>query len=231
MSISPGKWGELLKSFMIKEKLNIAISKTAPIILVERIVEFLALLFMVSIGVLTYQYGFEYLIVPVLIMVVIISLFSNELYLSKLILIITKITFLKKYQNELINFTANTKILLKPIPFSFTLILSILSWIFESFGFYLILLTFTDNVSIMWVAFVYSFAIVVGAISMLPGGIGATEGSLVYLLINNSIADNHAIAATLIIRLATLWFSIFLGSISLFVFLGWKNKFNLGSKV
>jgi uncharacterized membrane protein YbhN (UPF0104 family) len=60
--------------------------------------------------------------------------------------------------------------------------------------------------------FVLSFSIVIGAVSALPGGLGAAEasiaGMLTFLL---SLPRSVAVAATLLIRFATLWFGVSLG--------------------
>ena len=44
MSISPGKIGEFLKSYLVKSKFKIPMSKTNSVVLAERIIEFLALI-------------------------------------------------------------------------------------------------------------------------------------------------------------------------------------------
>ena len=67
----------------------------------------------------------------------------------------------------------------------------------------------------MWPIFVYAFSTIAGAITMLPAGLGVTEGSLTYLLITRGIAKDTAVASTFIIRVVTLWFAIAVGIISL----------------
>ncbi len=60
-----------------------------------------------------------------------------------------------------------------------------------------------------------------GALSFLPGGLGATEGSLVVatqrLLIG--VTQPVALASTLLARIATLWFGEIVGGIALALFL------------
>jgi glycosyltransferase 2 family protein len=60
--------------------------------------------------------------------------------------------------------------------------------------------------------FALSFSIVIGAASTLPGGLGASEVSIagMLVLILHLPADTAA-TATLLIRLATLWFGVSLG--------------------
>jgi uncharacterized protein (TIRG00374 family) len=78
-------------------------------------------------------------------------------------------------------------------------------------------MNFDPHVNLLWPVFVFSLSIIVGAISMLPGGLGVTEGSLSLILINGGLSKNNAVASTILIRIATLWFAVILGAIVLFV--------------
>jgi uncharacterized protein (TIRG00374 family) len=95
--------------------------------------------------------------------------------------------------------------------------LGFFAWLAEGIGLYLILLGL--GVQPGWemlsiAIFVLSFSTVIGAISALPGGLIAAEGSiaamLVFLL---SLSRSSAAAATLLIRFGTLWFGVSLGLI------------------
>ena len=57
-----------------------------------------------------------------------------------------------------------------------------------------------------------------GAISFIPGGLGATEAVMISILIWKGVGSPEAVASTLIIRLTTLWFAVVLGVISLSFF-------------
>ena len=63
---------------------------------------------------------------------------------------------------------------------------------------------------------------------MLPGGIGATEGSLTYLLVQKGLSSNDAVTATIIMRLVTLWLSVIIGAIAL-IFVLKNSKINLNN--
>jgi uncharacterized protein (TIRG00374 family) len=92
--------------------------------------------------------------------------------------------------------------------------LSIVSWGFECFGYYLILTNFEIEIDVLWAFFSYSFATIVGALSMLPGGLGVTEGSLTLMLVQKGLSEHNAFAATFIVRAVTLWFAVLVGAIS-----------------
>jgi len=58
---------------------------------------------------------------------------------------------------------------------------------------------------------IYSVSVLAGALSFIPGGLGSTEAVMVLLLTLVGVNTPAAIAATLICRLATLWFAVIIG--------------------
>jgi uncharacterized protein (TIRG00374 family) len=67
------------------------------------------------------------------------------------------------------------------------------------------------EISLVKAVFIYAFSTLAGALSMLPGGIGATEGSMTSLLLLIQIPKALATTATIIIRVCTVWFAVLLG--------------------
>ena len=61
-------------------------------------------------------------------------------------------------------------------------------------------------------------SIIIGAISMLPGGLGVTEGSLTFMLVQKGVSNQYAVASTFIIRAVTLWFAVLIGVISVSIY-------------
>jgi uncharacterized protein (TIRG00374 family) len=60
--------------------------------------------------------------------------------------------------------------------------------------------------------FVLAFSTVVGAVSALPGGLGAADASIAGMLVLLlGLSAGTAAAATLLIRFATLWFAVIIG--------------------
>jgi uncharacterized protein (TIRG00374 family) len=59
---------------------------------------------------------------------------------------------------------------------------------------------------------VFSLGSLAGALSFLPGGLGVAEGSMTGLIrVLGDVSKAGAVAATVLIRLATLWFAVALG--------------------
>jgi uncharacterized protein (TIRG00374 family) len=93
--------------------------------------------------------------------------------------------------------------------------LSIVSWFFECIALALILGGLGVTLPLRATSFVYAFAQLAGAVSMLPGGLGVAEGSLTGLLAGLGIPLPEAAAATLLVRAATLWLAVGLGALVL----------------
>lgn len=59
---------------------------------------------------------------------------------------------------------------------------------------------------------IYGIAVSIGALSFLPGGLGGTEAAMILLLTLSGVGTADAGAATILLRLATLWFAVLLGA-------------------
>jgi uncharacterized protein (TIRG00374 family) len=214
MSVTPGKLGELLKSLLVKEITNVPISKTAPIILAERLTDFISLLILAIVGAFVFDFGGTISLTISFLLILLIILISNKNLSIPLLNQLEKIEFLRKYLTNIHAAYESSYLLLKPLPLISMTFISLLAWGFECLGYYLILLNFDVNFGLLWASFSYGFSTIVGAVSMLPGGLGITEGSLTFLLIQKNVAKDIAVTTTFIVRVVTLWFAVLVGIIS-----------------
>jgi uncharacterized membrane protein YbhN (UPF0104 family) len=95
------------------------------------------------------------------------------------------------------------------------LALSLAGWLAEAYAFHWLLAALGAGLSLLQATFVFTFAIVVGAVSMLPGGLGSAEATMVALLVALGVDLETALAATAVIRATTLWFGVALGFVAL----------------
>ncbi len=97
--------------------------------------------------------------------------------------------------------------------------IGIVSWAGECLALYVILLGLGAQPSLALLneaTFALAAGSLVGSASLLPGGIGAAEGTVAAVL--DLVAGQPrdiAAAATLLIRVCTLWFGVALGAVSL----------------
>lgn len=103
----------------------------------------------------------------------------------------------------------------RPALLLFTTALSLLAWSAEALGFHL-LLSWLGLVATPLQSFaIYALAMLAGALSFLPGGLGGTEAVMISLLLWSGMRLPEAVAATVLIRLTTLWFAVVLGLMAL----------------
>ena len=95
------------------------------------------------------------------------------------------------------------------------LALGIVAWFAEGLGFWWLLVALNHPLPMSTAVFIYAFAMLVGALSFLPGGLGGSEAAMIALLSLNGFPEASAVTATLICRLATLWFAVGLGALFL----------------
>jgi uncharacterized protein (TIRG00374 family) len=109
------------------------------------------------------------------------------------------------------------KMLLRPRLLLFGLALGMLAWGLEGAALYLIArevgvpIGFTTGIGI------YGIAVLAGALSFLPGGLGSTEAVMGVLLVAFGADGAAAVAITLLCRIATLWFAVALGGLAVVV--------------
>jgi len=215
MSVTPGKMGEVLKSFLLKEETGTPVSVSAPIILAERITDFLSIVILCLIGAVVLDYGRDIVILTGVFFVILTIVLSSKKLSLKIISIFERIKYTAKHAEKLYTAYESTYILIKLKPLLIVVFISVIAWFLECLGFYIVLRVFTSvsniEVTLLTATFIYTFSTLIGAIAMLPGGLGATEASLTGLLIFLKIPKDISVASTIIIRVATLWFAVLLG--------------------
>jgi uncharacterized protein (TIRG00374 family) len=218
MSITPGKSGEIFKSYLLKKVINAKISKTAPVVVVERITDFLSLAILALLGSLFFKYGIIISLGTTIFIILSVLIITNKNAFNKFLILSSRISLLKNFTSKFQQLFDSTEALLKIKPLIIGLILSIISWSFECVGYYLVIRNFSNDLSLVWSTFSYSFSTIAGAISMLPGGLGITESSFLIMLNTKGLSLSDSTAITLITRLSTLWFAIIIGIISFLIF-------------
>ncbi|MBN8569673.1 MAG: flippase-like domain-containing protein [Ignavibacteria bacterium] len=222
MSVTPGKMGEVLKSYLLKEETGTPVAKSAPIIIAERITDFISIIIICIMGAYVFDYG-RAIIIGVGIFFIAVTLILSFKKLSlRIINSLEKIKFISKHVHKIHIAYESIYQLVKIKPLVIAILMSLVAWGFECGGFYFVLKIFssTSNIetSLLTASFIYCFSTLVGAIAMLPGGLGATEATLTGLLIILKIPKDVSAASTIIIRVATLWFAVVVGIIAVYFY-------------
>lgn len=218
LAVTPGKVGEALKAVWVNQKSGLPIPQGISVVLAERISDGLAVLILSISGVLAYpQYWPAFATITLLLVTGVILSQIRPLILGVLNLI-SRLHWLNRIVHPLRQFYEGAFLLFRPQATFIAVSLGSISWLGEGIGFYIILTglglpatTHTAGLAI----FILAFSTVIGAVSTLPGGLGAAEASIAGMLVLLAhIPHAQAAAATLLIRLATLWFGVTLGLIT-----------------
>jgi uncharacterized membrane protein YbhN (UPF0104 family) len=96
--------------------------------------------------------------------------------------------------------------------------LSAVSWFCECLAAYVCVRGLNLDLSLADTVLVFSVGSLAGALSFLPGGLGVAEASMTGLIrVLGDTTKGQAAAATVLIRLSTLWFAVALGLVGLAV--------------
>lgn len=218
MTISPGRFGEVIKSLFIKMIDGAAIARTAPIVIAERFTDFIAFLILSAWGAATFATGGKVLLISAGITVAVIVIVGTRRIAQPLLTFIGMLPFLKRFADKAAEAYESMYQLIRLRRLVPAVGLSVVSWFCECIAFYVVLeaLDITRFASFGDAVFIYAFSTLAGAITMMPGGIGLTEVSLTGLLLKLTQCTDKsaAAAATIVIRLCTLWFAVAVGIVA-----------------
>jgi len=216
LEITPGQLGMLIKSQILKTNYNIPRTKTAPIVLVEKVYDLIGAILASVIGIVILGLDPYLIIIAVLVLATIFFFMyyrpAFDLFLKR----ISKTKFFSKYieniseSYEIVQKSTNVRIA------TICVLLAVTYWFIISAAAYYVLIGFDINIlDYLKVLAIYSSSSLLGAITFVPGGIGITEGSLAGLFTLEGIDVSIALVVSVMIRILTLWYSVGIGFISL----------------
>lgn len=220
MVMTPGKAGEFLKSYMVRNVTGTPMSVTAPAVLGERLTDGLAMLVLASIGLFAFPYPTARWAAVVaftgaLAVITIIQIRPLALWLLG---IGSRLPVIKRFAANLLAFYESSYLIFHPRNLLIALGIGIVSWAAEGMAYYLVLVGFgaQPGLETSFIAlFIFCISTVIGALIAMPGGLGGVEGSLVFLSSNLLLLERApATAAALLVRFCTLWMGVAFGVIS-----------------
>jgi uncharacterized membrane protein YbhN (UPF0104 family) len=218
-SITPAKVGEVLKSFLIESGHGIPIARTAPIVLAERVGDLLALVLLAGAGVLSTGLGLEVVLVAGALAAAVVLAAVWPAVGRMAVRVLARIPGLGRMAPALEQARVATQELFGTWTLLCGVGLSVLAWSCEALGTWWLITSLPgSDGSLAEATFVFATSTVAGALTLLPGGLLATEGSMVSLLHGGlGLAPDLASAGaiTLMVRASTLWFGVALGGIAL----------------
>jgi uncharacterized protein (TIRG00374 family) len=220
MTITPAKAGEIWKGWLIREINGENLSNTVPVVIVDRVTDVIGLIILSLTGILYYKSGIYVLLILVILFAAFIIAIKSEPISNRLISILE--TRAGRYSGDIKDMHETFKRSLASKYLVGMSLLAVLAWFLECLSIFFVIQGFGQSISLVLSVFLYSFASIVGAVSLIPGGLGVAEATLSGLLVIFGFSSSIAVGAALIIRLGTLWYGAILGFLIYSIF---KKKF------
>ena len=214
MTVSPGKLGELLKCYLLKERRGVPVSRTSPVVVAERLTDLLSMILIAAVGLLLVRHRGALLAVAagvVFVAAVMVLLLWDRAF-SMLVGLLCRIDHFARRRESIQGFQRHCCLLLDHRSLLVSVPLGMLSWGAEALVLCVVsmALGIDPALPVGLALLAHSAGTIAGAVSMIPGGLGLTEVTIgAILTVWMSRAD--AAAVTLIMRFATLWFAVLLG--------------------
>ncbi|MGO9994691.1 MAG: lysylphosphatidylglycerol synthase transmembrane domain-containing protein [Steroidobacteraceae bacterium] len=211
-TISPAKAGEAVRSLYLRDH-GVAYTESFAALFVERLLDLLAIVLLASLIVLGNP-AFRPLIIASFLVVIIVIVCVCQPSLPRLIERIggRGKGIMARLAYSLASLLRSSRSLLHPRPLTFGVIAGLVAWGAEGIGFGIICHSLQIKGSFEEFCAIYAVAVLAGSVAfILPAGIGGTEVVMTALLIERGSPLRDAIVATLLCRLATLWFAVLIG--------------------
>lgn len=211
LTSTPGKLGEAVKGVFLKQDYGVSVTRVVGIVMMERLMDLAGVLLLASFSVLLFK-GWEkvFLACAGLVIAGGVFLCMERLY-RPVLEWFGRFRILSGICSKVLGILETGRSLVTGRILAVGLVVSTIAWGMESVSLYLILQGFKLQSTLLQANFVYCISTLVGALSMLPGGIGGTEAGMIGLLKFMGISYTEGLPSVLLIRLCTLWFAIAVG--------------------
>ena len=216
LTASPGKAGESIKSLLLKRHYSVPVAPTLAGLFCERFTDALSVVLLVCLSLFSIVQNQWLIVVVGLVQLVVILVLQQPSLIKQLLKPLTKWSKLQRVLGRIEALIDSASILLKPRILLGSTLLALVAWSLEGIALYFIF-QFLGATSITpyQAVLIHTASGLVGALSLLPGGIGGTEAITISLSILQGATQTTAVAATLLIRLLTLWFAVGVGILAM----------------
>lgn len=216
LTTTPGKAGEALRCVLL-QPLGVSWPHSLAALLAERLGDLVAILLLAAIGLSAYPQGRGVMLFMTVVLLLLLLFIQQRLWLEQL-----DRWLRRRFSGRaaalaagLIETMLHSSRLFSLPLLVYSAVLGVVAWGAEGVAFYYLVQVLGTDLDLPTALFIYAFSMLVGAVSFLPGGLGGAELAMVTLLTLHGMSPGVAVAATVIIRLATLWFAVLLGAVAL----------------
>lgn len=216
--LTPGNAGEPIRSVFLKQMEGIPVSKSMKSLIVERVIDLLIVLFFSCYVLIFYlqnligKLWLGYLFLLILILTALLFLFSRKFsffILNNLTKLFKRQEKIKHFLDLFINSFCDSTV--KKRTFFWGIIISLFIWALDGAVFFIIFTFLGEKINFFFLLSAFSLSVIIGLVSLLPGGLGSLEGGFVLLLVMVGMDKNVAITGALVGRFVNYVYPMFLG--------------------
>jgi uncharacterized protein (TIRG00374 family) len=222
LTVTPGKVGEVFKSWVLAELRGVPVERSAPIVFAERITDLIGMIALITVGASVFPGGLLWALTGSAAVLALLAFVGvprvGDLVLRTLAgLPVGLGTFFARIKPKLEAALGGVRDLTTPRHLLLPTVLSLAGWALEGVGVFFLLRGFGAELDLQRSVFFYATATLAGALIPVPGGLGVTEKVLEESMVGlGGVASGTATAAMILARIATLWFAVLLGFLALF---------------
>lgn len=212
LTTSPGKLGETLRSVLLKPH-GVPAPESLAAFFAERVSDLLAILVLTAFGLWSYAPARPIVGAALVFVLLVLLLVQWTTFIAAIDRwALAKTARWAKLLSKLCEIVLHFRRCFSLPALTMGLAIGVVSWSAEGIGLWWLLQTLGYSVDLQSAVFVFAFAMLIGSMSFMPGGLGTSEAAMIALLVMNGVPEAGAVTATLICRLATLWFAVALGA-------------------
>ena len=217
LTVTPGKVGEVFKSLVLFETHGVPMSRTAPIVIAERLTDLVGIVALVLLGSLGFSGGLVWAGAGAVAVAIALVLIASRRVPDAIVSWMDgRGGSLGRLAPRVHAAWESLRTLVTPRALLVPTALSVASWALEGMSLHVLLLGFHTPIRATMALFVYATSQLAGALIPVPGGLGITEGSLEQQLVRlGGVPSAAATSAMILVRFATLWFAVALGFVAL----------------
>lgn len=210
LSIMPA--GEIYRTALLQKQYGISISRTSPTVLMQGVVEGIVVLSVALVS--TFLLGkYRLVVLAVALMLAFgVWVLKGTNQSGK---IVSKLPFVHLSRQKIQKFTEDNKMFLSRDKLPQLLLLSLIPELCGIAIVYIAASGLDLHLTLVQSAIAYSVPLAISAVSFLPGGLGASEGSTLGIIKLFGATTATATAVTLIIRVFTLGIGVAMGFVAL----------------
>jgi uncharacterized protein (TIRG00374 family) len=222
--LTPGQVGEFIRLLWLKNLTGAKPARTAPSIMVDRVVDGLVMAILASIGALIYPKIWPAVALFLVILLAAVITLQVRPLAMRVLEIGDQLPVMNRFTNQFHTLYESTYELLRMKNLLIGLGIGFVAWTAEGVAVYLILVGLgapPSGILLLSAVFTLAIGALLGGFSGLPAGVGAAELSMTGVLqIVVRLPEGMAATATLMIRFFTLWFAVITGTLTVLI---WRN--------